>query len=140
MTDLLTIIYASSAIDLFSDKDLDNLLSDAIAFNKRNSITGVLLYSDGNFMQCIEGTESSVLKTYERIISSKRHHNIIELYRGQIEHRSFASWAMGMSKPKKSDFYNLTNAISEVSNTKASSEESPQLHLLNNFISVVGEK
>jgi len=112
VTELLSIIYVSSAVNLFSDTELESLLVDARTFNKARAITGVLLYADGNFMQCLEGPTASVLRAYDRILSSCRHKGLIELNRSKIEARSFESWEMSLLRPTNAEFISLSNAVS----------------------------
>ena len=112
MTELLSIIYVSSAVNPFSDAELDSLLIDSRAFNKANAITGVLLYADGNFMQCLEGPADSILRAYDRILSSRLHKGLIELNRSKIETRSFESWEMGLLRPTNAEFISISNAVS----------------------------
>ena len=71
MPDLQTIAYVSTAIRLLSVAELETLLVTARDLNLQNSVTGVLLYSGGNFMQCFEGRQPAVHETYERIRSSR---------------------------------------------------------------------
>lgn len=55
MPALQTIAYVSSATRLFAEQQLESVQNEARGSNLENDITGVLLYSDGNFMQCLEG-------------------------------------------------------------------------------------
>ncbi|MBI1397213.1 MAG: hypothetical protein GC151_14670 [Betaproteobacteria bacterium] len=99
MSALRTIVYASTAAYLMTLADLEALLTDARELNERHGITGVLLYSDGTFMQCFEGEEPAMEETYGRIIASRKHHSIIEMLNEPIERRSFPDWHMGFFGP-----------------------------------------
>ena len=134
MSDLHTIIYVSSAVRLFDEAELEKLLADARHLNRLQSITGVLLYSDGNFMQCIEGSEAAVNKTFERIAASKRHKDVIEILRMPIESRNFGSWEMGIARPIKSELLTLTDAISTAESKTNSSSPTIGLDLLKSFL------
>ena len=136
MADLLSIIYVSSAVNPFSDAELESLLNDARAFNKAKSITGVLLYADGNFMQCLEGSTDSVLRAYDRILSSRRHKGLIELNHSKVETRSFASWEMALFRPGKAEFISISNAVSLASPKDNSSVMA--IEFMKSFISTMG--
>ena len=92
---LHTIIYVSSSTRRMSPPELKQLLQQAQEFNTANSITGMLLYRDGNFMQAIEGEESTVRLLYERIKLDKRHRGVIAVVDEPVEAREFGEWSMG---------------------------------------------
>jgi hypothetical protein len=97
---MLSLVYVSSATQLFSEEDLRALLAQSRDKNKRLGLTGLLLYKDGNFMQVLEGSEDAVLGTYATIQGDPRHHGILELIRQPIQEREFASWSMGFKNLK----------------------------------------
>jgi hypothetical protein len=51
---MLSLVYASSAKQLFSEEDLTALLQQSRDNNTRLGLSGLLLYKDGNFMQVLE--------------------------------------------------------------------------------------
>lgn len=110
MEPLQTIVYASSATRPFTEAQLESLVIDARDFNLDCGVTGVLLYSDGNFMQCIEGPVESMRITYERIRVSRRHGGIIELLNCPVDARVFPDWQMAYAQPTKSEFLALSTA------------------------------
>lgn len=137
MSNLLSIMYVSSATYLFSNAELEALLLEAAAYNRSKDVTGVLLYCDGNFMQCIEGPEESVLDVYSLITGSRRHKGLIEIQRVKIENRSFESWAMGFASPRTPEFSNLSLAISAASSKSSAlsdSVSSDSIALLKSFV------
>jgi hypothetical protein len=95
---LVQLIYVSSAIKKLSNDELDNILESSIRYNQRQQVTGMLLYSDGNFMQVIEGEESKINETYERICEDTRHRNIILVNQETISEREFESWSMSFRR------------------------------------------
>lgn len=109
-SDLRAIVYVSTATRLLSLAQLETLLFEARDLNSQNSVTGVLLYSDGDFMQCVEGPQQAVEETYERIRSSRKHSNIIELLDEKIDVRGFPDWQMGFSRATRSEWLTLSNA------------------------------
>lgn len=92
---LYCLVYASSATRPFSSRDLLELLDVARRNNSELGVTGLLLHSDGNFMQALEGEERIVRELHSRIAKDSRHTGVITLLQGPIEKRSFDSWSMG---------------------------------------------
>ncbi|MCR8560930.1 BLUF domain-containing protein [Mucilaginibacter sp. BJC16-A38] len=89
------ILYLSAGVNWFTDSDLIELLAACSRNNNRNSITGLLLYADGNFIQLLEGEEAAVLETYKKISLDERHRGITEIASGPLANRNFPEWAMG---------------------------------------------
>jgi Sensors of blue-light using FAD len=71
MPALRTIVYVSSATHRLSEAEMEALLLDARERNQRHGITGILLYGEGNFMQCIEGLPDDVELIYARICATR---------------------------------------------------------------------
>ena len=57
---LVQLIYVSSACRELSDEELEHILESSIRHNTQQGITGVLLYTNGRFMQVIEGEEAAI--------------------------------------------------------------------------------
>jgi hypothetical protein len=136
MTDIQTIVYVSTATHLLSMAELDALLADARVFNHAHDVTGVLLYHEGNFMQCMEGPPKGVSKVYERICRSSQHKDIIELLNQPTEERSFPDWHMGLTQATASELLNLSTAqwrIVDALAPETRSASSPGLALLRVF-------
>jgi hypothetical protein len=137
--ELYTVIYLSSATELFSDDELKNLGVGSTHRNESVGITGVLLYNEGNFIQCLEGPKKHVLATYDRISSNPRHKGIMKIVGKSITERSFSKWAMGVAKAKTDTFLNLSEAISR-SIEPNSSSSLVAVSMLKSFIEVSGEE
>ena len=135
MPNLRSIIYVSTAVSLFTERQLETLLIEARQLNLDSDVTGVLLYSDGNFMQYLEGPPDSLQITYDRILASRRHTNIVELLDRHIETRSFAEWQMGFAQPTRSELLALTTARwrSMSAGPHVPASVSPGLALLRSF-------
>lgn len=111
MNDLQALVYVSTASHHLSDGEIEHLLDRARARNAQEQVTGVLLYSHGNFMQYLEGPHAGVARVYEHIVGDQLHHGIIELVREPIPAREFSDWTMafrsisafGMSSPGRFD-------------------------------------
>jgi Sensors of blue-light using FAD len=107
---LRSVVYTSMATQKMTPKRLEALLIKARELNRKNSITGVLLYADGKFLQCLEGPEAFVLSTYERIRNSRQHTDIAELMNRAVSQRGFKGWEMGLARPTKSELLTLSTA------------------------------
>lgn len=57
--------------------------------NEELDVKGVLLYSEGNFLQILEGKKKVVLDLFDIIQKDSRHHGIIQLIGRDIEHGSY---------------------------------------------------
>lgn len=104
------IVYVSTAAYPMQAHDLEFLLVDSRRLNHRNDITGVLLHSEGQFMQCFEGPEQAVIETYDRIRASRRHKDLVELVNERVRARSFSAWDMGLAEPAPSMLLSLSSA------------------------------
>lgn len=89
------LIYISTATHLLSEQELTDILTVCRKNNQINSITGVLLYNEGTFIQFLEGEEAAINYIYDIITSDERHKNIIKLTEGEIDKRNFPDWTMG---------------------------------------------
>ena len=94
MADLYSLVYVSTATRLLAMDDIDRLLEKARQRNLDQDVTGVLLYSDGNFMQCLEGPAARLASVFETIKADSLHFGIIDLVREPIKSREFSEWSM----------------------------------------------
>lgn len=92
---LYSLVYVSSATNLFHEEDLRELLERSRKNNDSLGITGMLLYKDGNFIQAVEGPKTNVLMLEETITADERHRNLSVLLRETVTERSFPGWSMG---------------------------------------------
>lgn len=103
-TDLYNLVYLSKATDQFSeDEDLSDILRASRKNNRARDVTGMLLYSDGGFIQALEGPKDEVMDLYEKIDEDPRHAHTVKLVDGPIEERNFPDWKMGFKSVKASD-------------------------------------
>lgn len=89
------IVYISTASNAMTQCNLLKLLEKSRAFNQANDVTGVLLYSDGNFIQILEGEEQCLKSLYHRISIDPVHHRVITISEGEVPGREFSEWSMG---------------------------------------------
>ncbi len=86
--------YISSATGPCTRAELQQLATISAGHNRRDAITGALLYKDGSFMQVLEGGEATVRGTFARIGGDVRHRGLIVLLQGAIHERQFPDWSM----------------------------------------------
>ena len=88
-------MYASRAVPAIDQEALVAILRKAKANNPPLGVTGVLCFSQGIFLQVLEGGRSAVNRLYNRITSDHRHTQVELLRYEEIGERRFAGWAMG---------------------------------------------
>ena len=91
---LTQLIYISKAIDDLSRHDLRDILSSSQKNNFRLNITGILVFSNGKFMQFLEGSSLNIMNTFKTINNDFRHHSIDVVRQGDITRRQFEGWHM----------------------------------------------
>jgi len=91
---MLSIIYASSASKNTDLKTVQKILNESCKHNKKNDITGCLLFDGDYFLQYFEGKNKKVEALYRKIKSDKRHNNIKLIDKKEIKTRNFAQWSM----------------------------------------------
>lgn len=101
------IVYVSTAKQKFNSGKLKELLKKSRVFNQKNGITGMLLYSDGDFIQALEGPKETVLTLFQKISKDERHGQIIKIKAGHWDNRKFSVWSMGFYEVSKEDWQNL---------------------------------
>lgn len=92
---LVRLMYASRAAASVDQEELVAILRKSKANNPALGVTGVLCYSEGVFLQVLEGGRSAVNRLYNRIASDPRHTQVELLSYAEIGERRFAGWSMG---------------------------------------------
>jgi hypothetical protein len=94
--DLHRIIYVSTAVEPFTEAELESIVVGARRKNAGLSITGELLYSGGTVMQVLEGEREAVESLFETIGSDLRHTFVVTVQSTPCESRLFSEWSMGL--------------------------------------------
>jgi Sensors of blue-light using FAD len=92
---LVRLLYASHTTPALTDADMHQLLRQSRMNNPRQGITGLLCYSEGNFVQMLEGGREAVNRLYNRIAADPRHSDATLLSYAEVTERRFAGWSMG---------------------------------------------
>jgi hypothetical protein len=131
------IIYLSTATDLMSDDGLMSILRQSRENNLRDQVTGLLLYSGGNFIQLLEGEAEAVGKVYARIEHDPRHHGCLEMVDAPASERLFAQWAMCF-RPEHSlpdqQKKEIAALVASAPKSAASSDGRRALRLIESFV------
>lgn len=93
-SDLERLVYLSSAVRKINSEDLAHIVFTARRRNILHNITGALLYSNGMFIQCLEGASEDVRKIYQIIKQDRRHEAVTTLIQEPIAEREFNDWGL----------------------------------------------
>lgn len=94
------LIYMSSAVGVLRADELDRIFLRAKASNTAASITGLLLFHEGSFLQVIEGSPAGVLSLMERIKRDRRHAGLTLLESHACVTRAFPDSPMAYVAPR----------------------------------------
>ena len=92
---LVRLLYASRAVPAVDQEALVAILKKSKANNQALGVTGVLCFSEGIFLQVLEGGRAPVNRLYNRIAADPRHADVELLCYEEIGERRFAGWSMG---------------------------------------------
>ena len=92
---LVRLMYASRAVPGIDQDELIAILRKSKANNPAIGVTGVLCFSEGIFLQALEGGRIAVNQLYNRIVSDPRHQQVELLCYEEIGERRFSGWSMG---------------------------------------------
>ncbi len=130
------VLYCSKAQRPFTEDELADLLEQTRANNERSTITGLLCYSDGHFVQVLEGPGLEVERLYALIERDPRHYQLQLLSRGAGPLHRFPDWRMALAKAPE-DCYWLTTCfearLHQLLKPQVPIVESPLASLLNTF-------
>ncbi len=76
---------------------LGSILSASNRNNRRDGITGALVFDDKWFLQALEGEKRAIWKTFERIAADERHTGTLLIEMMDVKERVFGNWWMGLA-------------------------------------------
>jgi hypothetical protein len=88
------LIYVSLPSASVGGGDVFDIIQKSATRNTARGITGFLLFADGLFFQCIEGTGAALDGLMADLARDPRHHAITELSRKPMSERAYPNWAM----------------------------------------------
>jgi hypothetical protein len=92
---LIRLVYSSRVADKVDPAAIRAILGASQQNNARDGISGMLCFSSGVFLQCLEGPRPAVNRTYHRILADPRHSDPEILGYEEIAARDFDDWSMG---------------------------------------------
>lgn len=92
---LVRLLYASRAAARLTSEVLDSILEQSRSHNIPSGITGILCFSDDQFIQVLEGGRDQVCELYNTIVRDERHREVRILHFEEISERRFGGWTMG---------------------------------------------
>lgn len=93
---LYRLIYVSRVARHVRFADAQAIAERAVPRNTQDELTGLLLYTPTHFVQVLEGPQSRVHATFQRLSTDPRHSDIRVVSEGPIAARNFGRWAMAM--------------------------------------------
>ena len=109
------IVYISTTSKILTDSELTEMLMENYMNNRRAHITGMLIYTEGSFIQVLEGPADSLTKTYQDIIQDNRQKNIIKLAEDKLAAPNFDTWSMAFKATDPSKIECLEGYINPAS-------------------------
>lgn len=93
--ELYSLIYISSTGEEFKGRrSLKEIEEKSIQNNTKSDITGLLLYSEGKFLQVIEGVPYDLVNLYQKIVRDNRNKDNKLLWLIKLKVRIFPKWAL----------------------------------------------
>ncbi len=97
--EIYTTVYVSKASETVTMQDIDSILKKAREFNFSHAITGCLIFSNGYFMQLIEGKKEIIDSLMLKIFKDPRHSEVMTILKGVADTRVFGNWSMAYWNP-----------------------------------------
>lgn len=114
------IIYVSTASRQLDQSEIVELLDQTEVRNNNLGVHGLLIYSEGNFFEVLEGEKDLVLDLFNSIKEDERHKNIIIIFEQPIKDKLFdpkvgyfISANTRYRKLKVQNFYNCIKDLDE---------------------------
>jgi hypothetical protein len=91
---LIRLIYRSEAAQTVDRKLLRDIESASKDCNRTHGVTGLLVATDHQFLQVLEGPRAPLNRLYTRIVWDPRHENCVILTYHKVVRRGFEDWSM----------------------------------------------
>ncbi|RYE24854.1 MAG: BLUF domain-containing protein [Sphingobacteriaceae bacterium] len=111
------IIYTSTASIYFRVDRLEAMLCGFRKSNLKHGITGMLIYSEGTFMQILEGKSETIDRLLKNIIKDKIHHSLMIWENKPLSVRLFADWSMSFKSVSNGQFGEMIGLAGKPSKT-----------------------
>ena len=117
---LLSVLYISYMKKEYDKEELDELMSKFYLNNLKYDISGLLLYSERNVIQYIEGEGDNIEKLYDNIKNDTRHKNVFLLHKKEIQQRLFTEWKANVNYIEYNKFRDFIDCIASINDEKIS--------------------
>ncbi|UOG73334.1 BLUF domain-containing protein [Hymenobacter tibetensis] len=105
------VFYRSRATFGVTVADVEALVEWSRNYNAQHQLTGLLLYSEEQFVQVIEGEEAAVRALFARIQQDARHRQVVTLSEGPGPQRLFAEWSMAWGQVDPVELTQVLGAV-----------------------------
>ncbi len=95
---LSSLVYQSQAVAPMSEPELQRLISNSQARNRKEGVTGLLIYDQGRFLQWLEGPTEGLGRVWQSISGDPRHTGVSVLGESTVPVRFFGANAMALGK------------------------------------------
>lgn len=79
------ISYVSTASRDLPQEEIVKILEESQIRNNEHGVNGLLIYSDGNFFEVIEGAEIMIKDLFKIIMEDTRHKNILTIFEKEVD-------------------------------------------------------
>jgi Sensors of blue-light using FAD len=92
------LVYVSRAKECYQHggKLLAELEKKAALRNQKSALTGILIFSNGYFVQMLEGDDAKLVETFERIRRDDSHTDVEMIAYENVDCKMFSSWSMNL--------------------------------------------
>lgn len=105
---LYQLVYSSIRTKACTQEEIEKILASCQANNPKHDVTGVLLHSNDNFIQYLEGGKE-IIKLFDHIKADPRHKSVVLLNYAPLSKRVFPTWHMGYKNVSRKEIDFLTN-------------------------------
>jgi len=127
------ISYVSTVNPALTETQIQEALDFTRNWNNNHNITGILLYSEGNFFQVLEGEKQLLIDLFGRIKADERHHNIITIFQKEIPNIHFDGYEVDfISLDDRYNAAHIDSYLTQISLLNPSIQSSVK-YILNKF-------
>lgn len=127
------LIYVGSATHLLSEDELLEVLRQTRIKHEALGVSGLMVYSDGTFIQVLEGTPKILDTLYQQIEHDVRHRKCFVLLRQAILQRAFEGWSMGWRNTSEKDYREVAGYLDFFGDKPVPESGMAAYRLLNSF-------
>ena len=93
------LVYVSRAtVPMDALQNIAEILGVSQRNNWRDGVTGALAFSDGRFLQVVEGRTGAIDGLFRRISADPRHDEVEVVLRRSVDERFFPDWSMAVPR------------------------------------------